>query len=181
MGNRRPIPNDFLVTFSTGAACCRLYSLRSTSCKTDLTSRTSTPCSSAICSAEQYRSTYASNIGSNTSYGGSESVSLCSGRSSADGGFSIVAHGIISFTRFTYRLNPYTRVFITSPITASAPTISPYNVQYPVDISLLFPVVNTSAPNLFDSAISSVPRIRGCKFSSASPNGVPANRGCSTC
>lgn len=30
MGNRRPVPKDFEVTFSTGAACCRLYSERST-------------------------------------------------------------------------------------------------------------------------------------------------------
>src|SRR5271154_1467042 len=178
MGNRRPIPNDFLVTFNTGAACCRLYSLFSTSCRTDLTSATSTPCSSAICSAEQYRSTYASRIGSSTSYGGSESVSCCPGRNSADGGFEIVSHGITSPARFTYRLSAYTRVFITSPITANAPTMSPYNVQYPVDISLLFPVVSTSAPNLFDNAINSVPRIRGCRFSSANPNGVPLNSGC---
>ena len=66
--------------------------------------------------------------------------------------------------------------FMTSPITASAPTISPYSVQYPVDISLLLPVVNTSAPNLFDSAINSVPRILGCRFSSASPNSVPCKQ-----
>src|ERR1700722_21006284 len=180
MGNRRPIPNDFLVTFNTGAACCRLYSLRSTSCITDFTSPTSTPCSSAICSAEQYRSTYASRIGSSTSYGGNESVSLCSGRNSADGAFSIVSRGITSRSRFAYLLSAYTFVFITSPITASAPTISPYSVQYPTDISLLLPVVKTSEPNLFDRAISNAPRIRACRFSSANPTGDPANNGFST-
>src|SRR5262245_41853419 len=30
IGKRRPIPNALVVTFSPGAACCRLYSLRST-------------------------------------------------------------------------------------------------------------------------------------------------------
>ncbi len=46
-------------------------------------------------------------------------------------------------------------------------------------ISLLLPVVSTSEPNLFDIAIRIVPRIRACRFSSASPGSVPANVGAS--
>src|ERR1700679_1117215 len=120
---------------------------------------------------------YARTIGSSTSYGGRESVSFCPGRNSADGGFVSVSSGITSRSRFTHRLSSYTSVLYTSPITASAPTISPYSVQYPQAISLLLPVVSTSAPVLFDSAINKLPRILGCRFSSASPKLVPLKNG----
>ena len=53
IGKRRPLPNDFFVTFSTGAACCRLYSARSTIFKICRTIPTSSPCSVAIFSADQ--------------------------------------------------------------------------------------------------------------------------------
>ena len=42
-------------------------------------------------------------------------------------------------------------------------------------ISLLLPVVSTSQPNLFDSVIRIVPRIRAWRFSSARPGSGPAN------
>ena len=38
-------------------------------------------------------------------------------------------------------------------------------VAYPTESSDLFPVATTSQPNLFDSAISSVPRMRAWRFS----------------
>ena len=50
MGNLRPMPNDFEVTFSTGAACWRLYSERSTRRTTCWTSSRGNPCASAMCS-----------------------------------------------------------------------------------------------------------------------------------
>ena len=42
-------------------------------------------------------------------------------------------------------------------------------------VSLLLPVVSTSAPSLFDSVMRIVPRIRACRFSSASPGGPVAS------
>ena len=42
-----------------------------------------------------------------------------------------------------------------------------------MDISLLLPVVRTSAPNLFEMDMRRLPRIRDCRFSSASPNVRP--------
>ncbi len=42
--------------------------------------------------------------------------------------------------------------------------------------SLLLLVVSTTWPNLFDSAISSVPRQRACRFSSVVSIGVPAKQ-----
>lgn len=48
MGNLRPIPNDLRVTFSTGAACWRLYSDRSTSRTTCWTSVSGNPFCSEI-------------------------------------------------------------------------------------------------------------------------------------
>ena len=42
IGNRRPIPNALVVTFRPGAACCRLYSLRSTLLMMSRTSAIST-------------------------------------------------------------------------------------------------------------------------------------------
>ena len=44
--------------------------------------------------------------------------------------------------------------------------MSPYSVAYPTAISDLLPVVRTIEPNLFESAISSVPRMRAWMFSS---------------
>ncbi|MNS88239.1 hypothetical protein D3C71_2047730 [compost metagenome] len=41
-------------------------------------------------------------------------------------------------------------------------------------ISLLLPVVRTMEPNLLDSAISKVPRMRACRFSSVVSSGRPA-------
>jgi hypothetical protein len=38
--------------------------------------------------------------------------------------------------------------------------MSPYSVQYPTDISLLLPVVSSNDPNLLESAISRLPRMR---------------------
>jgi hypothetical protein len=48
-----------------------------------------------------------------------------------------------------------------------------------VAISLLLPVVSTMEPNLLDSAISSVPRMRACRFSSVVSSARPANCGAS--
>ena len=45
--------------------------------------------------------------------------------------------------------------------------MSPYSVQYPTASSLLLPVVSTSAPVSFESAIRICPRIRACTFCSA--------------
>ena len=42
-------------------------------------------------------------------------------------------------------------------------------------ISLLFPVVSTIQPNLFEMVINTLPRTRACTFSSASPGAVPSN------
>jgi hypothetical protein len=57
---------------------------------------------------------------------------------------------------------------------AKPPARSPYNVAYPTESSDLFPVATTSQPNLFESAISSTPRIRACRFSSAMSGSRPA-------
>ncbi len=64
-------------------------------------------------------------------------------------------------------------------MTANPPAMSPYRVAYPVAISLLLPVVSTIQPNLFEIVISTLPRIRACTFSSASPSAVPSNIGAS--
>src|ERR1700683_850209 len=50
MGNLRPMPKDLEVTFSTGAACWRLYSERSTRRTTCWTRSSEKPFSRAICS-----------------------------------------------------------------------------------------------------------------------------------
>ncbi len=42
-------------------------------------------------------------------------------------------------------------------------------------ISLLLPVVTTMEPDLFDSAMSSVPRMRDCRFSSVLSSASPSN------
>src|SRR5216683_3146129 len=52
--------------------------------------------------------------------------------------------------------------------------MSPYSVAYPTDISDLLPVVTTIAPVLLEIAISSVPRVRACRFSSVMSRGNPA-------
>ena len=78
------------------------------------------------------------------------------------------------------RDSEYTMVFGTSLITASPPHISPYSVQYPTASSLLLPVVSTSAPVLFESAISVTPRSRDCRFSSVTSGARPANSGASS-
>src|ERR1043165_8631317 len=49
IGKRRPIPNALVVTLRPGAACCLLYSLRSTFNATSFTSPTGSDSSSAIC------------------------------------------------------------------------------------------------------------------------------------
>src|SRR5579872_865170 len=49
IGKRRPMPNALVVTFRPGAACWRLYSLRSTLLMMSRTSSIGTPCDSAIC------------------------------------------------------------------------------------------------------------------------------------
>src|SRR5665213_3647036 len=64
-------------------------------------------------------------------------------------------------------------------MTANPPAESPYSVEYPVAISLLFPVVSTIHPWAFDSAMSSTPRMRLWRFSSVSPSGAPPTRGVS--
>ena len=43
----------------------------------------------------------------------------------------------------------------------------------------MLPVAITSQPNLFESAISSVPRMRACRFSSVRSGSRPANDGAS--
>src|SRR5215472_2877267 len=96
MGKRRPIPNDLWVTFNTGAACWRLYSDRSTRDTIFSTSSSGKLFFCAMHSGVSYRSTYASRMGSRVSYGGSESVSLWPGRSSAEGGLSRIGWGITS-------------------------------------------------------------------------------------
>ncbi len=48
MGKRRPMPKAFVVTFRPGAACCRLYSLRSTLLMMSFTNSSATPVSEAI-------------------------------------------------------------------------------------------------------------------------------------
>ena len=46
-------------------------------------------------------------------------------------------------------------------------------------ISLLFPVVSTIHPLALETAISSTPRRRDCRFSSVSPNGSRPSSGAS--
>src|SRR6266850_4866984 len=111
---------------------------------------------------------------SSTSYGGSTSLSRWLGRSSADGGFSIVDLGITGRRELTYCDRRYTRVLGTSEIAASPPTMSPYRVQYPTASSDLLPVLSTNAQNLLESAISTAPRMRDCKFSSVTSSSRPA-------
>src|SRR5580765_6395277 len=107
-------------------------------------------------------------MGSKTSYGGSESTSSWFGRNSAEGGLSIMASGIRDrhAVRLQYSESRYTVVFMTSLRTAKPPAMSPYKVQYPVLISLLFPVLSTIQLNLFESDIKYVPRTRAWMFSS---------------
>src|SRR5438034_8469492 len=95
-------------------------------------------------------------MGSSNSYGGSESVSLWSGRSSADGALPITLSGMGggSDRVLRHRHSSYTSVFGTSLIGANPPARSPYRVEYPTAISLLLPVARTSDPNLFEMAIS---------------------------
>jgi hypothetical protein len=51
-------------------------------------------------------------------------------------------------------------------------------VEYPTASSLLLPVVRTSQPrNLFERAMRSVPRMRGCRFSSVRSSSSPAKLG----
>ena len=69
---------------------------------------------------------------------------------------------------------PYTNVLGTSLMTARPPAMSPYSVQYPTASSLLLPVVSSSAPNLFESAIRTPPRTRAWMFSSVTSGGRPA-------
>src|SRR3990172_11831226 len=80
-------------------------------------------------------------MGSSVSYAGSESVSLWSGRSSADGGLSITPAGIGSPGPFAlrHRTRSYTSVFGTSLMGANPPAMSPYRVAYPTACSLFFP------------------------------------------
>ena len=52
--------------------------------------------------------------------------------------------------------------------------MSPYSVAYPTAYSLLLPVASTSEPNLFEIAISRLPRIRAWRFSSVTS---PASAG----
>src|SRR5438270_3731101 len=175
IGNRRSLPNARAVIFTPGGACRRLYSLRSTISTTLRTVFSSYP-NAIISRIERSSSTYACRIGSSSSYGGSSSWSVWPGRSSADGGFVKTRWGIAARPyEFRHADSSYTSVFGTSFSTAKPPAMSPYSVEYPVAISLLFPVVNTRWPNLFDSAINIVPRIRAWRFSSANPGFVPAN------
>ena len=44
----------------------------------------------------------------------------------------------------------------------------------------MLPVVSTMEPNLLDSAISRVPRMRDCRFSSVVSASRPSNSGAST-
>jgi hypothetical protein len=71
-------------------------------------------------------------MGSSTSYGGSESLSFWSGRSSADGGRSITRRGITgaagSPTELRYSASRYTSSLLQSLIGAKPPAMSPYNV-----------------------------------------------------
>ncbi|CAB4852915.1 unannotated protein [freshwater metagenome] len=48
-------------------------------------------------------------------------------------------------------------------------------MKYPTAISLLLPVVSTIQPNLLESAISVVPRMRLCRFSSVRSGALSAN------
>jgi len=62
-------------------------------------------------------------------------------------------------------------------MTARLPHISPYRVQYPTAFSDLFPVVKRSELNLLDMAISRLPLILACIFSSVSFSLNPSNTG----
>ena len=71
-------------------------------------------------------------MASRVSYGGSESWSVWSGRSSALGTFSMLASGIggsanpsAAWFAFTQRESVHTSVFRMSPMGASAPHMSP--------------------------------------------------------
>src|SRR5579883_2952754 len=135
IGKRRPTPNAFGVIRNPGAACCRLYSLRSTFRTISRTSSSEAPVSAAISRTVLYSSTYFCRIASSRSYSGKLSVSFWSGRNSAEGGFVSVFSGIGAGNprfwnrQFASRASRYTIVFGTSLITASPPHISPYNVQ----------------------------------------------------
>src|SRR5579883_471953 len=94
IGKRRPTPNAFGVIRRPGAACWRLYSLRSTLRMISRT-RSRGRCSfSAISAADSYRSIYPARIASSTAYSGRLSVSFWLGRSSAEGGFRNVFSGM---------------------------------------------------------------------------------------
>src|SRR6185312_14086528 len=67
IGIRRPTPKALVVTFNPGAACWRLYSLRSTLLTISCTSSSGSFKLAAISRGVRYCSTYASRIGSNTS------------------------------------------------------------------------------------------------------------------
>ncbi len=54
MGNLRPMPKALVVTFRPGAACWRLYSLRSTLFTISFTNSSGSPCASAICFGARY-------------------------------------------------------------------------------------------------------------------------------
>ncbi len=55
-------------------------------------------------------------------------------------------------------------------IGAKPPAVSPYSVENPAAVSDLLPVVSTSQPCWFESAIRIRPRSRACTFSAASPS-----------
>ena len=57
--------------------------------------------------------------------------------------------------------------------------MSPYKVQKPVASSLLFPVLRSSAPVLLENAMSSIPRMRACRFSSVTSGFRPRKIGSS--
>ncbi len=97
IGNRRSLPNARVVIFTPGGAWRRLYSLTSTRCITRSTVLRSKPIA-RISSKLRSSSAYAFKIGSSTSYGGRLSISFCSGRSSAEGGFAITVCGITGFS-----------------------------------------------------------------------------------
>ena len=97
------------------------------------------------------------------------------GLSSALGGLVIEFSGIGGVSprsaacSLRHRARSQTSVLSTSLIGPKPPAESPYRVEYPVAISLLFPVVSTRCPAALLSPIRITPRIRDCRFSAASP------------
>src|ERR1019366_1283074 len=134
MGRRRSRPKFFWLIFGPGGYWRRLYSAASTIRTTRSTS--AGLWHAAISSAVPTSfSTQASSSAASTSYGGSESVSICPGASSALGGLVIEFSGIggvvpcSSASALRHRDSSQTSVLGTSLIAPNPPAESPYSVE----------------------------------------------------